>query len=192
MHLLFSSIEDSMSIIPMVFQDGYNLIIEARRFAITAHGDQIYGEQPYEYHLNMVGEVLTEFGFTKELTPHYHAAAWLHDTVEDTDASLHDLTVFSSGVTLLVDYMTQQGDDSLATYYHRMLSWPQVVILKLADNIANARMCRFDISCGGERAERGNRLLQKYRDAIPHRLPLRSYGPEVMWAHFDWLLREST
>lgn len=175
---------------PISWAPGYELIARAKELAIEAHGDQMYGEQPYAYHLQWVGAVLQEFGFKRETTPHLHAAAWLHDTVEDTDVSLHDLTTFPHEVTLLVDYMTQQGDDDLATYYQRMLSWPQVVVLKLADNIANARACWFDIDCGDDRAERGKRLLQKYRDAIPHRRSLYPFAPHLMWAHFDWLMRD--
>jgi guanosine-3',5'-bis(diphosphate) 3'-pyrophosphohydrolase len=33
----------------------------ARAFAVAAHGDQMYGDQPYSFHLDMVAEILAAF-----------------------------------------------------------------------------------------------------------------------------------
>jgi (p)ppGpp synthase/HD superfamily hydrolase len=71
----------------------------ARAFAIAAHGNQRYGEQPYEVHLAAVRQVLFDFGHGGELA----IAAWLHDTVEDTDVTVEQIELeFGSAVAALV------------------------------------------------------------------------------------------
>jgi (p)ppGpp synthase/HD superfamily hydrolase len=56
-----------------------NLLVKtARDFAIKYHGDQMYGNKPYIYHLEQVAEILK-----------YHSdilliLAYLHDVIEDT------------------------------------------------------------------------------------------------------------
>jgi guanosine-3',5'-bis(diphosphate) 3'-pyrophosphohydrolase len=52
------------------------LIDEARYFAIAAHGNQMYEDLPYYYHLEEVVEVLREFGYTEDK---YIISGYLHD-----------------------------------------------------------------------------------------------------------------
>jgi (p)ppGpp synthase/HD superfamily hydrolase len=52
----------------------------AKALAIDAHGDQLYGNEPYRTHLAAVVEILNDFGYSGS----YMAAGWLHDVVEDT------------------------------------------------------------------------------------------------------------
>ena len=54
----------------------------ARSFAIAAHADQMYGDQPYSFHLDAVVELLAVFGEQAQII------GILHDVVEDTDVSL--------------------------------------------------------------------------------------------------------
>ena len=54
----------------------------ARTFAVAAHGDQKYGDQPYSFHLDAVAEILAPFGEQAQI------AGYLHDVVEDTPVQL--------------------------------------------------------------------------------------------------------
>jgi hypothetical protein len=60
------------------------------RFAIRAHGAQIrqYYGQPFVVHLDSVVRILQSFGIE---APSVLAAAYLHDTAEDTEASIADI-----------------------------------------------------------------------------------------------------
>ena len=53
-----------------------------RSFAIAAHGDQRYGDQPYAVHLDRVAGLLAEHGHA-EVVP----VGFLHDVLEDTEVS---------------------------------------------------------------------------------------------------------
>ena len=68
-----------------------DLVAAARRFATEAHEriDQRrkYSNQPYQEHLKAVAEHVA--GVTDDVE--MIAAAWLHDTVEDTPATFGDL-----------------------------------------------------------------------------------------------------
>jgi len=67
-----------------------DLVSRARAFAEKAHGAQQrkYEKQPYVAHLDRVVELLRAHGFD---APHLLAAAYLHDTLEDTQTSLQDI-----------------------------------------------------------------------------------------------------
>lgn len=56
----------------------------ARRFALEHHGDQRYGDLPYEFHLQAVVNVLLDTASFRPELENMVAAAWLHDVIEDT------------------------------------------------------------------------------------------------------------
>ena len=56
-------------------------IEQAREFAIIAHGEQRYGDEPYASHLAAVVQIMDDFGLPAE----FKVAGWLHDVVEDTE-----------------------------------------------------------------------------------------------------------
>lgn len=60
-----------------------NLETRAMKFAIEAHGDQMYGDHPYSYHLSQVVDNVLIRKFGDPLLSTYVAVAWLHDTMED-------------------------------------------------------------------------------------------------------------
>lgn len=53
------------------------LILDAFRIALDAHGDQRYGNEPYIYHPLQVADEVAHLG------ENYIAAALLHDVIED-------------------------------------------------------------------------------------------------------------
>jgi guanosine-3',5'-bis(diphosphate) 3'-pyrophosphohydrolase len=129
-----------------------DLLGRARAFALRAHGTQMrkYSEQPYIVHLDAVVRILRSYGI--EASP-VLAAAYLHDTVEDTEASIEDiLKAFGEEVAELVYWLTdaERGRRKIRKI---MSAWRlgrapfDAKLIKLADFIDNAPdICRHDRS----------------------------------------------
>jgi hypothetical protein len=131
-----------------------DLVQRARHFATQAHGriDQRrkYSNQPYEVHLKSVAALVAEICDDEEMI----AAAWLHDTVEDTPATLEDIErEFGAEVAALVDQLTDVSrahDGNRAARKaidraHLAQASPRAKTVKLADLIDNARdICKHD------------------------------------------------
>lgn len=114
-------------------------LVKAHEFAIKAHGNQKYGEFPYEKHLLDVVNVLIRFGVGGDI----RTAAWLHDVLEDVADMKSELWArFSSSVCDLVEAVTNEPGKNRKERHQK--TWPKIrkygksaVILKLADRIAN-------------------------------------------------------
>lgn len=108
--------------------------------AIAAHEDQQYGPYPYSYHLAMVDNYVCEYGFTDHK---YRAAAWLHDTVEDTDTTAADIAdVFGKEVAMMVWACTGEGltrKERNACIYKRLPQVPEAAIIKCVDRFCNVK-----------------------------------------------------
>ena len=79
-----------------------NIVAKASEFAAAKHEKQRrkYTDQPYFNHLAAVVRVLESNGVTD---PTALAAAYLHDTVEDTDATMQEIVAgFGADVAELV------------------------------------------------------------------------------------------
>jgi len=135
-----------------------DLVARARRFATEAHQriDQRrkYTNKPYQEHLKSVAELVA--GVTDDAET--IAAAWLHDTIEDTPATFGDLErEFGRGVRDLVAQLTdvsRPGDGNRAARkaidrLHAERATPRAKTVKLADLIDNCRdICRHDARFG--------------------------------------------
>jgi len=131
-----------------------DLVQRAREFATSAHQriDQRrkYSHQPYDVHLKSVASLVAEVSDDPEMI----AAAWLHDTVEDTPATHHDIEdTFGPGVARLVYELTdisKPGDGNRALRKamdrdHLAQASDRAQTVKLADLIDNARdICKHD------------------------------------------------
>lgn len=119
------------------------MIEEAKRYAIEAHKDQKYGEQPYSVHLESVVKVLTDCGVNK---PEKLAAGWLHDVIEDTGIEFEDIVVdFGPEVAGLVFACTGIGENRKARnacIYEKIAKNPAAADIKVADRIANVEASR--------------------------------------------------
>lgn len=85
------------------------LVQQARAFAYGAHAavgqTRAYTNEPYADHCGRVVEILAEHN--PATTPVMAAAAWLHDTVEDTAVTLDLLNhEFGPDITRLVEQLT--------------------------------------------------------------------------------------
>jgi hypothetical protein len=131
-----------------------DLVQRATAYATQAHEriDQRrkYSNQPYADHLKAVVDILS----TVTLDPVIHAAAWLHDVVEDTPATIEEIEhQFGKQVAQLVNQLTdisQLSEGNRARRKeidraHLALASPQAKTIKLADLLDNCNdICRSD------------------------------------------------
>jgi GTP pyrophosphokinase len=126
------------------------IIERAYQVAARAHASQKrQSGEPYITHPLAVAQILADLG----LGPRAIAAALLHDTVEDTDYRLDELTAdFGDEVAMLVDGVTKldkvkYGDAAQAETVRKMIVAMskdiRVLIIKLADRLHNARTWGF-------------------------------------------------
>ena len=91
-----------------------NLVLKATQFAALKHCDQARkdGKTPYIIHPISVAMILSEIGSIED--PEILSAALLHDTLEDTDTSAHELDKnFGSRVRIIVEELT---DNDMLTF----------------------------------------------------------------------------
>lgn len=116
----------------------------AREFAVSAHGDQKYGDQPYWVHLDEVAALAEHLRAPLAV----QVAAFLHDILEDTDTSEEELrAAFGEEVTSLVVAVTKipglLRKEGLRKNLNKVYSaGPNARLLKLCDRIANVRACK--------------------------------------------------
>ena len=107
-------------------------IAAAITFASEKHGDQMYGDKPYSYHLLQVLDKVQEESLVVRLT------AILHDVLEDTDATYLEVAqAFGFDVAVAVLLLTKTGGMSYDDYIERIRSNPVALIVKIADTLCN-------------------------------------------------------
>ena len=120
----------------------------AELYACRKHEGQMYGEnEPYAFHLHAVANnVLTLWG--RHVDPvvlrKCYVAAWLHDVVEDTDATIADIfDLFGGEISNVVALLTKPTDfDSsrpshLVNYLSAIRRNEMARMVKVADALAN-------------------------------------------------------
>lgn len=161
-----------------------HLVETARALAHHAHRDQRYGDQPYTVHLAQVAAVLVRHGLDE---PALLAAAWLHDTIEDTPTTRADVaSAAGEHVAAMVDAVTDGPGADRATRkqrpYRLIPQTQDAVLVKLADRIANVEAA----------VEVRPAILAKYQREHPHfRATLhRADDPRAapLWTTLDALL----
>lgn len=119
---------------------------KAREFAIKAHGDQMYGDHPYEYHLARVNGVMMRHPIASSYL-FTVMAGWLHDVLEDTGISREEMQKqFGERIT---DIVYRVSDEPGATRrerkektYHKIRGHIPATVVKLCDRIANVEASR--------------------------------------------------
>jgi (p)ppGpp synthase/HD superfamily hydrolase len=158
----------------------------ASDFAQQAHAGQEYGTGNFhERHLARVVATLRRFGVDD---PVLLAAAWLHDTVEDTEVTEDDIRrEFGDDVGDLVWRLTDEAGGNRKERHRlthlKIRGRPEAVRVKLADRIANVESS----------LEERTHLRGMYRAEHPaFREHLWRAGEwEEMWAHLDSLIRQT-
>jgi (p)ppGpp synthase/HD superfamily hydrolase len=128
---------------------GMDLVHKAQVFAIAAHSavgqKRKYTGEPYFVHPAEVARIVAEVpGSTAEMV----AAAWLHDTVEDTGVTATDIHMnFGPEVAALVGWLTDVSKPEDGNRAHRKAmdrahtaeAPAEAQTVKLADLISNSR-----------------------------------------------------
>jgi (p)ppGpp synthase/HD superfamily hydrolase len=128
---------------------GMDLVHKAQVFAIAAHSavgqKRKYTGEPYFVHPAEVARIVAEVpGSTAEMV----AAAWLHDTVEDTGVTYNDIHMnFGPEVAVLVGWLTdvskpEDGNRAVRKAIDRAHSAEapaEAQTVKLADLISNSK-----------------------------------------------------
>ncbi len=127
-----------------------------RQIAILAHGEQLYGTEPYVVHLDAVVGILWDAG---ERDDHVLMTAYMHDVLEDTSFSwqnvvLHFPPQVGVALRLLTDETGPNRKIRKAKTYAKIHSMRESfgsamthgvkigLLVKLADRIANVRAAR--------------------------------------------------
>jgi (p)ppGpp synthase/HD superfamily hydrolase len=87
------------------------ILDKAKKFAMERHGTQVrkFEKTPYIYHPISVATRLMEFTNDEEMI----AAAYLHDVLEDTDTSYHEIKeYFNQNIANLVRELTNDKQDA--------------------------------------------------------------------------------
>lgn len=149
----------------------------ARIYATEAHQRinhrRKYNNEPYHVHLSAVAKLVASVTDNEEVI----AAAWLHDTVEDTQATLEDIEeVFGMSVAELVEELTdisKPGDGNRAERkridrLHLSQASRRAKTVKLADLIDNCKdITRHDPRFAQVYLEEMNELLDVLADGNP-------------------------
>jgi (p)ppGpp synthase/HD superfamily hydrolase len=121
------------------------LVQKARLFAANAHAAvkqcRKYTNEPYIMHPYRVASLVSTVPHTDEML----AAAWLHDTVEDTHVSLEEIEEkFGDKIAAMVSWLTDQrptsGGRAIRIEQNRLRladAPPEVKTIKLADLLDN-------------------------------------------------------
>lgn len=155
----------------------------AFEFAKRAHAGQDYGGGPFhEMHLARVVDNLRKFGVDD---PVLIAAAWLHDTVEDTDVTIEDIrSEFGADVGDLVWRLTDESGRNREERHHlthlKIRGRSDAVRIKLADRIANVESS----------IEQRTHLRGMYRAEYPafHADLYKEGEWEDMWQYLDEIM----
>lgn len=120
-------------------QETYTRVIEARDFAIQAHGDQMYGRMPYSYHLDQVAQKLRELEhYGWDVPEDAYVVAYLHDVLEDTETKSGTLEIiFGKVVALNVVFLTKDGLTNSEGYIKSIKLSKTSKIVKIADTMCN-------------------------------------------------------
>lgn len=117
---------------------------KAREYAIRHHGEQMFGEQPYYYHLDMVYAIVVKFGLGEE----YEIAAYLHDLLEDTPITKEELALeFGEEIADMVFCVSGFGanrQEKQKDIHTKLQTNIKSINLKMCDRLANLRTSKLN------------------------------------------------
>ena len=156
-------------------------LADARAFALQWHGDQMYGERPYSYHLDQVAELAARYNLSRAA----RLAAYLHDTYEDTGLTRAELTArYGQDVDAFVWAVTGEGEareEQSASIVAKLKAFLEAIDLKLVDRLANV---------AASVAEGKTRLVDRYRSEMKYYDPLFRQGNPEAYAELCRLLAQ--
>ncbi|MFT4273347.1 MAG: HD domain-containing protein [Pantoea sp.] len=162
---------------------------QARHYATQAHAEagqrRKYTDEPYIVHPAAVVELVRSVTDDEAML----AAAWLHDTVEDTASTLADIArLFGPRVAELVDMLTDSAQPQaknraarkLVHFRHTAQASPEAQTIKLADIIDNTRaIVQFDAD-----------FARVYLVEKQIQIQLLNEGDKHLWQQADNIIRQ--
>lgn len=136
------------------------MLDKAKQLAVTAHGDKMYGQEPYSSHLDAVVELLEPYGDVAK------AIGYLHDVVEDTDVDIRAIEngfgeLVANCVSLLTDEPGKNRRERKETMYARLKQVEGkeelALVVAAADRLANVQ------ACIAHKNKENKKLLKMYR-----------------------------
>jgi len=116
---------------------------KARDFAIKWHGDQMYGDKPYVYHLDQVADNVSAMGYV-ESAPEY-ITAYMHDLGEDTNCSYLEIKqAFGWKVATATETLAKCDEVPYDVYIKNIKKNRIARIVKIADTKANLKQSILD------------------------------------------------
>lgn len=156
----------------------------ARNFAIQAHGDQKYGDDPYIRHLDDVAMLAASYGHLAIVV------AYLHDVIEDTDKTAGDIrahfgSIVTASVLTCTDKPGRNRRERKARTNEKLSDSMNTtaLIVKACDRLANVREC---VRTNDSRIEMYRREYPAFREAA-----YRAGLCESVWAELDELMKET-
>ncbi len=112
------------------------LIERAEEYAVKMHGDQRYGEHPYKHHLQEVTGSLCVYDKSDYKVEHV-AVGWLHDVLEDTEATDDDLVeLFGNSISDAVEALTFKFEP-FHEYLAKIRGNRTATVVKMHDRLVN-------------------------------------------------------
>ena len=153
-------------------------------YAAKKHSSQMYGDVPYLVHLMHVSQILISYSYTDYTT---QVAAILHDVLEDTDATRAELEkIFDWEIATRVwacsDEEGRNRKERKAKVYEKLASYPNAIVIKLADRIANVESCILN------KNERLYRMYKKEYPEFKEKLQSHSRSHNDLWNYLDYLM----
>lgn len=114
------------------------LIAQAKRFATEKHKGQMYGNEPYTYHLEQVVANVATRKKGDPMLSVYIATAWLHDVMEDCGVKYDEIAEqFGSTVANAVYRLTKTADLDYHAYLEQCIDFHVSREVKICDTMAN-------------------------------------------------------
>jgi (p)ppGpp synthase/HD superfamily hydrolase len=135
-------------------------ILAARKFAKEVHeGQSDKAGKEYYCHVWRVGDMVEAAGGTEAQV----LAGYLHDTVEDTDATLEEVEAeFGTEVAELVDALSRRDGESYNQYLERLCLTAVAKPVKHADvydNLSPTRLAKLETSTAERLLVKGGNAL---------------------------------
>ena len=161
---------------------------QVRRWCVEAHGDQTYGDHPYEFHLNAVEQVAIRFGFDDDET---RMKCLGHDVIEDTDKEASDLRDAGfpedvvEDIDLVSDVPAKTRAERKKKTLRRIATKQSAIKVKLCDRIANVENSK---RTNNER--KFNMYREEHADFVKALRDTSDKELEPLWLHLEALFAE--
>jgi (p)ppGpp synthase/HD superfamily hydrolase len=162
-----------------------SLLEKAKNYAIECHRvtNHMYGDQPYEFHLNMVYEYGVKYSYLlpTSLVEIVLASCYTHDTIEDARQTYNDVKkVCGTKVAEITRAVTSdcrertREERMSKEVYEDIRTVAGATFIKLCDRLAN-------VSNG---VRRSSRILETYKKEYPH------FKDELYDVRYDDMFKE--